>query len=79
MWATIVSFFQAKAMALIGWLAIAGSVLLVLFKAKEAGREAERVDNLTQTLKVKNAQQKAAASSPRTRDELIDELRRGDF
>lgn len=56
--------------------AIAGSVILILVRAKAAGRQAERMDRALQTLKVKDAQIKAAAAAPRGRDAVVDRLRR---
>jgi len=55
--------------------AIVGGVLLVLARAKSAGRQAERIDTALRTLKVKDAQIKASASAPRGRDAVVDRLR----
>lgn len=64
---------------IMGGLAIVGAVLAILAGARNAGRNAERVESLTKTLEIKNAQAKAAAAAPRNRDTLIDELRDGKF
>lgn len=64
---------------IMGGLAIVGAVLAILAGARSAGRNAERVESLTKTLEIKNAQAKAAAAAPRNRDDLIDELRDGKF
>ena len=64
---------------LIGWGAVALSVLAVLFGARQAGRKAERVEQLKKTLEVKNAQLNATLEAPSTRPELAKWLRRGKF
>jgi hypothetical protein len=79
MWVAVSAFFQRNVLIVAGVLAAIGAVAAVLLGARNAGRNAERVDNLKSALKVKHEQQKAAARSPRTRDELIDELRNGKF
>lgn len=55
--------------------AIVGGVLLILARARSAGRQAERIDSAMRTLKVKDAQIKAAAAAPRGRDAVVDRLR----
>ena len=55
------------------------AVLAVLFGARQAGRTAERVDNLRRSVGAKDAQLEAATRRPRTRDELLDRLRSGEF
>ena len=64
---------------LIGWGAATLSVFAVLFGARQAGRKAERVDQLKKTLETKNAQLQAIQDAPRTRSDLVEWLRRGKF
>jgi hypothetical protein len=79
MLATIKSWLSSNALRLVGW-GIAGlSVLTVLLGARQAGRNAERVDQLKQILEVKDAQLRASLDAPRNRGELVDRLRRGKF
>jgi hypothetical protein len=59
--------------------AAALSVAAVLLSARRAGRNAERTTQLVKTLEVKNAQLRATISAPRTRGELVDQLRHGKF
>jgi hypothetical protein len=63
----------------LGWGAAALSVLIVLLGARQAGRSAERNDQLKKIIEVKNAQLRATLDAPRTRGELVDRLRRGKF
>lgn len=64
---------------LIGWGAATLSVFAVLLGARQAGRKAERVDQMKRTLEVKNAQLRATLEAPRTRHELVDWLFKGKF
>ena len=64
---------------LMGWGAAAFSVIAVLLGARQAGRKAERVDQLKTTLKVKDAQLRAQMEAPRSRADLIDWLRQNKF
>lgn len=61
------------------WVAIAGAVALVLLRARQSGREAERVERVERALEVKNAQLDAANRRPRDRNDLAERMRRGDF
>lgn len=45
--------------------AVVGAIAIVLLRARSAGRQAERIDRALQTLKVKDAQLRAAAAAPR--------------
>ena len=62
---------------LLGWGAIVSSVCAVLLGARQAGRKAERLDQLKKTFEVKNEQLKATVEAPRTRSELVKWLYRG--
>lgn len=79
MWAIFTGWFSSNALRLIGWGVAGLSVLTVLLGARQAGRNAERVDQLKQILEVKDAQLRATLNAPRTRGELVDRLRRGKF
>jgi len=79
MWALIKSWLSGNALRLIGWGVAALSVTTVLLGARQAGRNAERVDQLKKSLEVKDAQLRATLDAPRTRGELVDRLRDGKF
>lgn len=79
MGAFILAFLKPRWTTIAKWAGIAAAILAVAFKLRADGKNAERVATLKATLKVKNEQQKAAVASPRTRSELVDELRHGDF
>lgn len=75
----ISTWFSANLLRLIGWGAAALSVLSILFGARQAGRTAERADQLKKIVEIKDAQLRATLDAPRTRPELVDRLRRGEF
>ncbi|QQR70110.1 MAG: hypothetical protein IPI58_00070 [Alphaproteobacteria bacterium] len=77
--ALIQAWLGRHALTLAGWAAMAGAVMAVLLGARQAGRTAERVDQLKQIAEIKDAQIKAAAAAPRTRDDLMQRLRDGRF
>ena len=79
MWAVFTGWLSSNALRLIGWGVAGLSVLTILLGARQAGRNAERVDQLKQILEVKDAQLRATLDAPRTRGELVDRLRRGKF
>lgn len=60
-------------------LAAFAAVATVLFSARQAGRQAERVDTMKRNLESINAQRKAAASAPSDRSGVVDRLRNGKF
>jgi hypothetical protein len=63
--------------------AIALAVLVLVFGvlrgARQAGRAAERVEALDRAVRIKVAQQKAAAAAPRTVSGVVNSLRDGTF
>jgi hypothetical protein len=61
------------------WLAAAAAVAAVLFGARQAGRNAERVENMRRTIDVQHDQLKAASRRPRDRNELARRMRDGFF
>ena len=77
--ALIGQFLAPYALRLAGLAAILGAVGAVLFGARQAGRNAERVEQMRKTIKVQHDQLEAAARRPRDRDELIDRMRDGSF
>lgn len=79
MWFIIKSWLSSNLLRLIGWGVAALSVSAVLLGARQAGRNAERVDQLRKILEVKDAQLRATLDTPRTRGELVERLRRGKF
>ncbi len=79
MWVIIKTWLSGNALRLIGWGMAALSVSAVLLGARQAGRNAERVDQLKKSLEIKDAQLRATLNAPRTRGELIDRLRDGKF
>ncbi len=79
MWALIKSWLSGNALRLIGWGVAALSVAAVLLGARQAGRNAERVDQLKKSLEMKDAQLRAMLDAPRNRGELVDRLRDGKF
>lgn len=73
------NWLSGHMLRLLGWGAAGLSVLVVLLGARQAGRSAERNDQLKKIIEVKNAQLRATLDAPRTRGELVDRLRRGKF
>ena len=67
------------ALRIAGWFAIIGAVLVVLLGARQAGRNAERIDRMRRTNEVQREQLDAAARRPHDRDELIERMRDGRF
>lgn len=79
MWSVIAGWLSSNALRFVCWGVAALSVLTVLFGARQAGRNAERSDQLKKIIEVKDAQLRATLDAPRNRRELIDRLRRGKF
>jgi hypothetical protein len=79
MWVLITGWLSSNAARLIGYGAIAASVTAILLGARQEGRNAERYDQLQKAMEIKNAQLQATLTAPRTRDELVDQLRDGKF
>ena len=67
------------ALKLAGIFAIIGAVAAVLFGARQAGRNAERVERMRKTIEVQHDQLDAASRRPRDRDELAGRMRDGSF
>lgn len=79
MWTSVTSWLSSNLLRVVGWGVAALSVVTVLLGARQAGRNAERVDQLKKSLEVKDAQLRAALDAPRNRGELVDRLRDGKF
>jgi hypothetical protein len=79
MWAIIRTWLSGNLLRLISWGAAALSVTAILLGARQAGRNAERVDHLKKSLEIKDAQLRATLDAPRNRGELVDRLRDGKF
>ena len=67
------------ALRLAGWVAVTGAVLAVLLGARQAGRNAERVERMRRTIEVQREQLDSASRRPRDRDELARRMRDGSF
>ena len=66
-------------LTLLGWLAATAAVAAVLFGARQAGRNAERVEHMRRTVEVQRDQLEAASRRPRDRGELARRMRDGTF
>jgi hypothetical protein len=67
------------ALKLAGLFAIIGTVAAILLGARQAGRNAERVERMRKTIEVQREQLDAASRRPRDRDELARRMRDGSF
>lgn len=79
MWMIIRSWIAGNIIRVIGFTGATISVITILFSARQAGRNAERLDQLKKIIEVKDAQLRATLDAPRNRGELVDRLRRGKF
>ncbi|MER2520937.1 MAG: hypothetical protein ABTQ34_09695 [Bdellovibrionales bacterium] len=75
----LANWLSGNALRLLGWSALAATVATVLLGAKQAGRNAERYDQLKKIVEIKDAQLRETMDAPRTRADLLDRLRRGKF
>ncbi len=67
------------ALRLAGLFAIIGAVAAILLGARQAGRNAERVERMRRNIEVQHDQLEAAARRPRDRGELARRMRDGTF
>ena len=67
------------ALKLAGLFAIIGAVTAILLGARQAGRNAERVERMRRTIEVQREQLDAASRRPRDRNELSRRMRGGSF
>ena len=77
--AAVGQFLAPYALRLVGLAAVLGAVAAVLLGARQAGRNAERVDRMRKTIEVQREQLDAAARRPRDRNELTGRMRDGSF
>ena len=75
----IEQFLAPFALRLAGVAAVIGAILAVLLGARQAVRNAERLDRMHKTLEIQREQLEAATRRPRDRDELIERMREGRF
>jgi hypothetical protein len=79
MWLLLQGWLLRNVLTVLGWLASAAAVSAVLFGARQAGRNAERVENMRRTVAVQRDQLEAASRRPRDRGELARRMRDGAF
>jgi hypothetical protein len=79
MWLLLQGWLLRNVLTVLGWLAASAAVAAVLFGARQAGRNAERVENLRRTVDVQRDQLEAASRRPRDRGELARRMRDGTF
>ena len=79
MWLLLQGWLLRHVLTLLGWLAAVAGVAAVLFGARRAGRNAERVENMRLTVEVQRDQLEAATRRPRNRDDLARRLCDGSF
>lgn len=73
------SLIQGSALKIALYAAMAGIVLAVLIGVRQSGKNAVLEKLERKALKIKDAQLRAAADRPRTREDLVDRLRKGEF
>ena len=85
MWASLVVGLMARPWArrvaglALAVLTIALFILNLRHTAERAGRAAERLENLERAHAIQRQMLDAAANRPRSRDDLLDRLRGGEF
>ena len=79
MWAIVQGWLSRNILTLLGYAAAAAAVAAVLLGARQAGRNAERVDRMRKTIEVQRDQLEAATRRPRDRDELTRRMRDGTY
>jgi hypothetical protein len=79
MWTILSGWLSSNLIKIVGWGALALSVLGVLLGARQSGRTAERYDQLKKVVEIKDAQLRATLDAPRTRADLVKRLRDGKF
>jgi hypothetical protein len=77
MWLLLQGWLLRNVLGLLGLLAAATAVIAVLFGARQAGRNAERVERMRRTVEVQRDQLEAATRRPRDRGELARRMRDG--
>jgi ActR/RegA family two-component response regulator len=79
MWAIVQGWITKNVLSLLGYAAAAAAVAAVLLGARQAGRNAERVDRMKRTIEVQRDQLEAATRRPRDRDDLTRRMRDGTY
>ena len=79
MWLLVQGWLLRNVFSLVGWFGAAAGVAAVLFGARQAGRNAERIENMRPTVEVQRDQLEAAIRRPRDRSELAHRMRDGSF
>jgi len=79
MWAIVQGWLVRNILTLLGYAAAAAAVAAVLLGARQAGRNAERVDRMRKTIEVQRDQLEAATRRPRDRDDLTRRMRDGTY
>lgn len=79
MWVLFTGWLSSNALRLIGYGIAALSVSAVLLGIRQSGRNAERYDQLTKIVEIKDAQLRATLDAPNTRTDLANRLRDGKF
>jgi len=79
MWLLLQGWLLRNVLPILGWLAAAAAIAAILFGARQAGRNAERIENMRPTVEVQRDQLEAAIRRPRDRSELAHRMRDGSF
>jgi hypothetical protein len=79
MWAIVQGWLSRNILTLLGYAAAAAAAAAVLLGARQAGRNAERVDRMKKTIEVQRDQLQAATRRPRDRNDLTRRMRDGTF
>jgi len=79
MWAILQGWLTKNILTLLGYAAAAAAIAAVLLGARQAGRNAERVDRMRKTIEVQRDQLEAATRRPRDRDDLTRRMRDGTY
>jgi len=79
MWLVLQGWLLRNVLTFVGWLGAAAAVAAVLCGARQAGRNAERIENMRRTVEVQRDQLEAASRRPRDRGELARRMRGGTF
>ena len=79
MWLLLQGWLLRNVLTLLGWVVAAASAAALLFGARRAGRNAERIENMRRTIEVQRDQIEAASRRPYDRNELVHRMRDGSF
>jgi hypothetical protein len=79
MLAIVQGWLSRNILTLLGYAAAAAAAAAVLLGARQAGRNAERVDRMRKTIEVQRDQLEAATRRPRDRNDLTRRMRDGTY